>query len=83
MLTLYATMPRVPVYDDEWSCTHVSVWDTAAAHLLLEDAIRRIPDEAAGQAFLISGDAPPWRSSDIRRAIQVAFYSVRAVLNRD
>lgn len=64
-------MPRVPVYDDEWASTHICVWDAAAAHLLLEDAIRRIPDEAAGKGFLITGNGLPWRSIDISRAVKV------------
>lgn len=71
MICSTLTLPRVPVYDAEWSSTSICVWDAAAAHLLLEDAIRRIPDEAAGQAFLITGNGPPWSCRDTRNTIKV------------
>ncbi|KIM89269.1 hypothetical protein PILCRDRAFT_218982 [Piloderma croceum F 1598] len=72
------TMARVPVFDKVWSATNVCVWDVAAAHLLHEDALRRNPEESAGQAFLISGKGPAWRLNDIRNAVK--YYSSRPLL---
>ncbi|KAJ7621089.1 hypothetical protein FB45DRAFT_928310 [Roridomyces roridus] len=48
-------MPQLPLWDQPWTSTDVCVWDVAAAHLLYEDALRRIPEEVSGQGFLITG----------------------------
>lgn len=74
VLTSTLTMARVPVFDKVWSSTNVCVWDVAAAHLLHEDALRRNPEESAGQAFLISGKGPAWRLHDIRNAVKVGAF---------
>jgi hypothetical protein len=71
VLTSTLTMARIPIFDKLWSHTNVCVWDVAAAHLLHEDALRRNPEESAGQAFLISGKGPAWRLRDIRNAVKV------------
>lgn len=76
LLTSTLTMPRVPVWDKMWSSTNVCVWDAAAAHLMYEDALRRIPDETSGQAFLVSGNGPAWRLRDTRNAVKVVFILV-------
>lgn len=77
LLTSTLIMPRVPIFDELWSQTNVCVWDVAAAHLLHEDALRRIPEEAAGQAFLVTGKGPAWRFRDIRNAVQVSLLQIR------
>jgi hypothetical protein len=71
LLTSTLTMARVPIFDKSWSWTNVCVWDAAAAHLLHEDALRRNPEDSAGQAFLISGKGLAWRLRDIRNAVKV------------
>jgi hypothetical protein len=65
------TMPRVPVWDAEWSHTNVCVWDVAAAHLALEDALRTHPENVGGEAFLITGNGPAWTMRDYRNALKV------------
>ena len=74
VLTSTLTMARVPIFDKLWSFTNVCVWDVAAAHLLHEDALRRNPEESAGQAFLISGKGPAWRLHDIRNTVKVGTF---------
>lgn len=64
-------MSRLPVWDQPWTSTSICVWDAAAAHLLYEDALRRIPEEVSGQGFLITGRGPAWSTHDIRAAIRV------------
>lgn len=64
-------MPRVPVFDANWSHTNVCVWDAAAAHILYADAMPRIPDEVAGQTFLVTGNGPAWRIGATRNALKV------------
>ena len=66
-------MPVTPIFDQLWSSTNVCVWDVAAAHLLHEDALRRIPEESSGKPFLITGKGPAWRLRDTRAAIKVCF----------
>ncbi|KAI0320205.1 hypothetical protein OF83DRAFT_1106370 [Amylostereum chailletii] len=69
-LTGTLTMPRVPIFDKLWSHTNVCVWDVAAAHLNLEDALQRNPDEVGGQAYLITGKGPAWTMEDSRNAVK-------------
>ncbi|KAJ7653273.1 hypothetical protein DFH06DRAFT_1093557 [Mycena polygramma] len=64
------TMEKLPVWDKPWTSTEVCVWDVAAAHLLYEDALNRIPEEVSGDAFLITGRGPAWSIEDVRAAIQ-------------
>ncbi|KAJ6620505.1 hypothetical protein B0H10DRAFT_2163526 [Mycena sp. CBHHK59/15] len=64
------TMPRLPVWDQPWTSTNICVWDCAAAHLLYEDALGRIPDQVSGQGFLITGRGAPWNIRDIRNAVK-------------
>ena len=71
LLTSTLTMARVLIFDKSWSWTNVCAWDVAAAHLMHEDALRRNPEESAGQAFLISGKGLAWRLRDIRNAVKV------------
>jgi hypothetical protein len=65
----------VPVFDGLWSHTSVCVCDVAAAHIAFEDALRRDPANVSGEAFLITGDGPPWSMNDSRAALKVAFPS--------
>ncbi|KAG6918315.1 hypothetical protein DXG01_015173 [Tephrocybe rancida] len=70
LVTSTLTMPRVPVWDKEWSSTNICVWDAASAHLLLEDALAKDESEARGQAFLVTGNGSPWRLYDTRTAVK-------------
>jgi len=78
LLTSTMTMARVPVFDHLSTQTSVCVWDVAAAHLLHEDALRRNPEESAGQAFLVTGNGPAWTLHDIRNAVK--HYSSRPLI---
>ncbi len=69
-------LPRVPVFDGLWSHTNVCVWDVAAAHLAFEDALRRDPANVSGEAFLITGNGPPWSMNNSRAALKVIFPSL-------
>lgn len=71
LITSTLKMPVTPVFDQLWSSTNVCVWDVAAAHLLHEDALSRIPEESSGKPFLITGKGPAWRLRDTRAAIKV------------
>ncbi|KAJ7856690.1 hypothetical protein B0H14DRAFT_2752439 [Mycena olivaceomarginata] len=64
------TMPRTPMWDQPWTATEVCVWDVAAAHLVYENALTRIPEEVSGEAFLITGRGPAWSIEDVRSAIK-------------
>lgn len=64
-------MPRVPVWDKKWSSTSVCVWDVAAAHLLMEDALTQDNKDVRGQAFLITGKDLAWSLEDVREAVKV------------
>ncbi|KAK7052424.1 3Beta-HSD domain-containing protein [Favolaschia claudopus] len=75
------TMPRTPQWDNHWVATEICVWDCAAAHLLYEDALNRIPDEVSGQGFLITGRGPAWSVEDIRNAIK--HYATRKLIFDD
>lgn len=66
-------MPQTPIWDQPWTSTIICVWDVAAAHLLYEDALNRIPEEVSGQAFLITGRGPAWNTENVRAAIKVSF----------
>ncbi|KAI0057813.1 NAD(P)-binding protein [Artomyces pyxidatus] len=66
------TMERVPVFDRRWSHTNVCVWDAAAAHLALEDALRREPGAVGGEAFLVTGNGPAWGMQEAREALNVS-----------
>ncbi|KAF9235919.1 hypothetical protein BU15DRAFT_89397 [Melanogaster broomeanus] len=70
MCTSTLTMPRVPNFGKRYRQTDICVWDAVSAHLLLEDALDRVPEEAAGQAFLVTGRGPPWSIGNIREAIK-------------
>lgn len=68
------TLPRVPIFDKEWSQTNICVWDCVSAHLLLEDALEKRPQEVGGEAFLITGKgSAPWTLREIRNAVKVSF----------
>nr|GAT56097.1 predicted protein [Mycena chlorophos] len=69
-ITSTLTMSQVPVWDQSWTSTHICVWDAAAAHLLLEDALRRIPNEVSGQGFVITGRGKPWSMEHGRAAVR-------------
>ncbi|KAJ7083654.1 hypothetical protein B0H15DRAFT_850289 [Mycena belliarum] len=70
MISSTLMMPRLPMWDQPWTSTDICVWDAAAAHLLYEDALRRIPDEVSGEAFLITGRGPAWSIGNVRAAIK-------------
>jgi hypothetical protein len=72
LLTSTLTLPRVPVWDAEWSHTNVCVWDVAAAHLSLEDALHHRREKVSGEAFLVTGNGPAWTMRDIRGSLQVS-----------
>ncbi|TFK74773.1 NAD(P)-binding protein [Pluteus cervinus] len=70
MITSTLALPKVPVWDKVWSSTSICVWDAAASHLHLEDAMRNKPNEASGQAFLVTGKGPAWTINDVRLAVK-------------
>ncbi|KAJ7025549.1 hypothetical protein C8F04DRAFT_1009770 [Mycena alexandri] len=78
MLSSAITMPRLPMWDQPWTSTDICVWDAAAAHLNYEDALRRIPQEVSGEAFLITGRGPAWSLGDVRAAIK--HYATRKLI---
>ena len=82
LITSTLKMPVTPVFDQLWSSTNVCVWDVAAAHLLHEDALSRIPEESSGKPFLITGKGPAWRLRDTRAAIKVCFVHATLVMKR-
>jgi hypothetical protein len=65
-------MGVMPEWDAHRSHTHVCVWDVAAAHLLLEDALTNRTDEVGGEAFLVTGERQAWKIGDVRRAVKVS-----------
>lgn len=89
LVTSTLTMAQSPIWDQPWTSTEVCVWDVAAAHLVYEDALNRIPEvgkynqyddyakyssqEVSGEAFLITGRGPAWSIEDVRAAIKVSF----------
>lgn len=70
-MTTSALTDPVTVFDKNWAHTNVCVWDAAAAHLALEDALRSRPEELGGEAFLITGIGSPWTLGDTRDAVKV------------
>jgi hypothetical protein len=64
-------MGVVPEWDAHRSHTQVCGWDVAAAHLLLEDALNKRPEEVGGEAFLVTGERQAWKIGDVRRAVKV------------
>lgn len=82
LITSTLKMPVTPVFDQLWSSTNVCVWDVAAAHLLHEDALSRIPEESSGKPFLITGKGPAWRLRDTRAAVKVCFVHATLVMKR-
>ncbi|KAI0269892.1 hypothetical protein BC834DRAFT_819506, partial [Gloeopeniophorella convolvens] len=78
VLSATLTMPRAPAFDGLWRHTNVCVWDAAAAHLALEDALRRDAAHVGGEAFLITGDGPAWSMDEVRAALQ--HYSSRTLV---
>ncbi|KAF9468585.1 hypothetical protein BDZ94DRAFT_1245763 [Collybia nuda] len=81
LLTSTLIMPRVPVWDKRWSSTSVCVWDVAAAHLLMEDALTRDMKDVRGQAFLITGKDAPWSLEDVREGVK--FFVNRPIILDD
>ncbi|KAJ7693988.1 hypothetical protein B0H16DRAFT_1651322 [Mycena metata] len=78
LLSSTLTMPRLPMWDQPWTSTDICVFDAAAAHLNYEDALRRIPEEVSGEAFLITGRGPAWSVGDVRAAIK--HYATRELI---
>ena len=73
MICSTLTLPRVPIFDKEWSHTNVCVWEVVSAHLLLEDALVDRPQEVGGQAFLVTGKSrAPWTMRENRNAVKVS-----------
>jgi len=68
LVTGVLLMGVVPEWDAHRSQTQVCVWDVAAAHLLLEDALTKRPEEVGGEAFLLTGERRAWKIGDARRA---------------
>ncbi|TFK67348.1 NAD(P)-binding protein [Pluteus cervinus] len=62
-------VPNLPTFDSNWSAMNVCVWDAAAGHLLLEDAMDKKHAEVGGKHFLVTSDELPWRCDDVRKAI--------------
>ncbi|KAH7913357.1 hypothetical protein BJ138DRAFT_1146270 [Hygrophoropsis aurantiaca] len=81
LCTSTLTMSRVPTFGKRFTQTNICAWDVIAAHLLLEDALGRIPGETAGQAFLVTGKGPAWSLRDIRETIR--HYSTRPLIFDD
>lgn len=71
-LTSALTVDTLPIFDKNWAHTNVCVWDVAAAHLALEDALRRRPEELGGEKFLITGNGKAWTLEDTRDAVKVS-----------
>ncbi|KAI0086447.1 NAD(P)-binding protein [Irpex rosettiformis] len=79
MICSTLTLPRVPVFDNEWSHTNVCVWDVVAAHLLLEDALDKHPQDVGGEAYLVTGkNQGPWTMRENRNAVQ--FYASKKLV---
>ncbi|EGN97982.1 hypothetical protein SERLA73DRAFT_74243 [Serpula lacrymans var. lacrymans S7.3] len=74
-------MPRVPIFGKRFKHTNICAWDAVSAHLLLEDALCRIPEETVGQAFLVTGKSPAWSMRDTREAIR--HYSTKPLIFDD
>ena len=73
MICSTLTLPRVPIFDKEWSHTNVCVWDVVSVHFLLEDALDNRPQEVGGQAFLVTGNGrAPWSMRENRNAVKVS-----------
>ncbi|KAF9219894.1 NAD(P)-binding protein, partial [Gyrodon lividus] len=70
LCTSTLSMPRVPNFGKRYRHTNICVWDAVSAHLLLENALDRVPEEAAGQAYLVTGKGPAWSIGNIRAAIK-------------
>lgn len=73
-ITSVLTMDPVIVFDKNWAHTNICVWDVAAAHLALEDALSGRPEEVGGEAFLITGNGPAWTLKDTRNTVKVRHY---------
>lgn len=71
MITRVLMSDPVPVFDKNWAHTDVCVWDVAAAHLALEDALRTRLEEVGGEAFLITGNGRAWTLEDMRDTVKV------------
>ncbi|KAA1469828.1 NAD(P)-binding protein [Dentipellis sp. KUC8613] len=80
-LTSSLTMPRVPLFDKRWSHTDICVWDAAAAHLCLEDALQHRPEDVRGETFLVTSAGPAWTMQACRDALQ--HYSSRTLPYED
>lgn len=63
--------PQVPFFDGGWASTAVAVWDVAAAHLLMEDALRERPQEVRADPFLVTGKCEPWSYAKMRNTLKV------------
>ncbi|KIJ13024.1 hypothetical protein PAXINDRAFT_136533 [Paxillus involutus ATCC 200175] len=70
LCTSTLTMPRIPNFGKRYRQTDICAWDAVSAHLLLEDALDRVPEEAAGQAYLVTGKGSAWSLGNIRAAIK-------------
>ncbi|KIJ64290.1 hypothetical protein HYDPIDRAFT_112276 [Hydnomerulius pinastri MD-312] len=81
MCTSTLTMPRVPNFGKRYRQTDICAWDAVTAHLLLEDALERKPEETAGQAFLVTGAGPAWSIGHIRDTIK--YFSGRPLIFDD
>lgn len=63
--------PQVPFFDGGWASTAVAVWDVAAAHLLMEDALRERPQEVRADPFLVTGKCEPWSYAKMRNTLKI------------
>ncbi|KAH7882704.1 hypothetical protein F5I97DRAFT_1907690 [Phlebopus sp. FC_14] len=78
LCTSTLTMSRVPNFGKRYRQTNICAWDAVTAHVLLEDALERIPEEVAGQTFLVTGKGPAWSIGNIREAIK--YFSERPLV---
>ncbi|TFK67346.1 NAD(P)-binding protein [Pluteus cervinus] len=69
--------PVLPTFDDNWSATNVCVWDVAAGHLLLEEALQKKHAEVGGKYFLVTGDELPWSCENVRKVL--IYFSKRPI----
>lgn len=64
-------MPSAPLMDSGWASSFIVGWDAAAAALLMEDALRKRPQDVRGSPFLVTGKDEPWAYGKLRHTAKV------------
>lgn len=65
-------MPSAPLMDSGWASSFIVGWDAAAAALLMEDALRKRPQDVRGSPFLVTGKDEPWAYGKLRHTAKKA-----------